>query len=139
MYGLTPFEKKSFELFNAFHDFENDFFGENGVSTFKTDIRDTGDAYIMDAELPGFAKEDITLDLNGDTLTLTAKHSENKDEKENGKYIRRERSNCSYSRTFDVSEVDTNAIGAEYKNGILTMTMPKKHPQPPTNRRLEIR
>ena len=135
MLTLTPFERRSFDLFNDFFADNN---ANNQMSSFKTDIRDTGDKYILDAELPGFNKEEIALDLNGDTLTLTAKHTENKDEKEEGKYIRRERSSCSYSRTFDVSEIDTESIGAEYKNGILTMTMPKKHPQPPVNRRLEI-
>lgn len=42
MFGLTPFERKSYDLFNAFHDFENDFFGENALQSFKTDIKDEG-------------------------------------------------------------------------------------------------
>ncbi len=42
MFGLTPFERKSYDLFNAFHDFENDFFGENALQSFKTDIKDGG-------------------------------------------------------------------------------------------------
>ena len=41
MYGLTPFERKSFDLFNAFHDFENDFFGGMAPAAFKTDIKST--------------------------------------------------------------------------------------------------
>lgn len=51
MFGLTPFERKSYDLFNAFHDFENDFFGENALQSFKTDIKDEGDKYVMEAEL----------------------------------------------------------------------------------------
>ena len=50
MFGLTPFERKSYDLFNAFHDFENDFFGENALQSFKTDIKDEGDKYVMEAE-----------------------------------------------------------------------------------------
>ena len=61
MFGLTPFERKSYDLFNAFHDFENDFFGENALQSFKTDIKDEGDKYVMEAELPGFDKDDIKL------------------------------------------------------------------------------
>lgn len=140
MFGMTPFEKKSFDLFNAFHDFENDFFGDSNFASFKTDIKDTGDSYVLDAELPGFNKEDIALDLNGDILTLTAKHSDSSEDKEeDGKYIRRERSNCSYCRSFDVSAVDTENIQAEYTNGILSVTMPKKAPTADTTKRLEIK
>ena len=51
MFGLTPFERKSYDLFNAFHDFENDFFGENALQSFKTDIKDEGDKYVMISSL----------------------------------------------------------------------------------------
>ena len=87
MYALTPFERKSFDLFNAFHDFENDFFGNTAVTRFKTDLKDEGDKYIMEAELPGFEKGDITLDITGDTLCLSAQHKQEKVEKDKQKYI----------------------------------------------------
>ncbi len=143
MYGLTPFERKSMDLFNAFHDFENDFFNGSGAvssfNEFKTDIRDEGDRYVMEAELPGFEREDIKLDLNGDTLTLSAEHSSETEDKSDKSYIRRERSFGSYRRTFDMSDVDTSRIDAEYKNGILYMNLPKKQSTAPTSRRLEIK
>ncbi len=140
MYGMTPFEKKTFDLFNAFHDFEDDFFKGNSITSCKTDIKDEGDKYVLEAELPGFEKDDIKLDLNGDSLVIKAEHSENKDEKDDdGKYIRRERTYGSYQRSFDVSAVDTDKIDAEYKNGILVLNMPKKQPEVPAARRLEIK
>lgn len=140
MYGITPFEKKTYDLFNAFHDFEDNFFGSSTFPAFKTDIKDEGDQYILEAELPGFNKEDIKLDLNGDKLIITAEHSANNEEKNNdGKYVRRERSYESYQRMFDISTVDANRISAEYKNGILTLDMPKKKPVEPTTKRLEIK
>lgn len=56
MFGLTPFERKSYDLFNAFHDFENDFFGENALQSFKTDIKDEGDKYVNGSRASGLCK-----------------------------------------------------------------------------------
>lgn len=141
MFGLTPFERKSYDLFNAFHDFEKDFFGsETSFNSCKTDIKDNGDKYVLEAELPGFDKQDISLDIDGGFLTLTAEHSSENEEKDNdGKYIRRERSYGSYRRSFDISNVNADKIDAEYKNGVLTVALPKKEIAPPETKRLEIR
>lgn len=138
MFGLTPFERKSYDLFNAFHDFENDFFGGNTLQSFKTDIKDEGDKYVMEAELPGFDKDDIKLDISGNNLVLTAEHkAENEDKKD--KYIRRERTYGSYQRSFDLTGIDTDKIAAEYKNGILTLDLPKMQEVKPETKRLEIK
>lgn len=141
MYGLTPFEKNGFDIFNAFNDFEKNFFGGSmPVNTCKTDIRDEGEKYVMEAELPGFTKEDIKLDINGSYLVLTAEHKNEKDEKDDkGKYIRRERSYGSYTRSFDITGVDTENISAEYKDGILKIDLPKKASEEPPVKRLEIK
>lgn len=141
MYGLTPFERKGYDLFNAFHDFEKDFFGsETPFNSCKTDIKDKGDKFVLEAELPGFDKQDIHLDIDGGFLTLTAERkSENEEKDEDGKYIRRERSYGSYRRSFDISNVNTDMIDAEYKNGVLTVSLPKKEIAPPETKRLEIR
>lgn len=141
MYGLTPFEKSGFDIFNAFNDFEKNFFGGSmPVNTCKTDIRDEGEKYVMEAELPGFTKEDIKLDINGSYLVLTAEHKNEKDEKDyKGKYIRKERSYGSYTRSFDITGVDTENISAEYKDGILKIDLPKKASEEPPVKRLEIK
>lgn len=141
MYGLTPFERKSYDLFNAFHDFEKDFFGNApSFNSCKTDVRDDGSKFVLEAELPGFDKQDINLDINDGFLTLTAERcSENEEKDKGGKYIRRERSYGSYRRSFDISNVNADAIDAEYKNGILTVNLPKKEIAPPTSKRLEIK
>ena len=141
MYGLTPFEKSGFDIFNAFNDFEKNFFGgSRPVNTCKTDIRDEGEKYVMEAELPGFTKEDIKLDINGSYLVLTAEHKNEKDEKDDkGKYIRRERSYGSYTRSFDITGFDTENISAEYKDGILKIDLPKKASEEPPVKRLEIK
>ena len=143
MYTMTPFEKKHFDLLNAFHDFENDFFAGTGWSTCKVDVRDEGDKFVMEAELPGFEKEDIHLDVQGDCLKLSAEHhtdSEDKDnKKDKKKYIRKERSEVSYQRSFDLSGIDADKLEAEYKNGILYVTLPKKQSEAPTSKRLEVK
>ncbi|MGN0639273.1 MAG: Hsp20/alpha crystallin family protein [Huintestinicola sp.] len=135
MYGLTPFEK-AFGVFDPFADFEKD--GKR-ISACRTDIREEDDRYVMESELPGFDKQDISIDITGSSLTLKAEHSENNDEKDkNGRYIRRERTFGSYQRSFDISGIDADHISADYKNGILIMILPKKQPDVPVSRRLEI-
>ena len=141
MLRIIPFERNNYDVFDAFRDFENSFFGSNfALSTHcRTDIREEEDKYILEAERPGFEKEEISLDLDGACLVLKAEKSSGKEEKDKGgKYICRERTYGSYQRTFDVSGVDTEHIHAEYKNGVLELIMPKKSPEKPTSRRLEI-
>jgi HSP20 family protein len=141
MYGLTPFGGTGFDLWNAFNDFDKDFFGGRmPINNCKTDIRDDGNKYVLESELPGFEKEDIKLDISGTQLTISAEHSQNNDEKDDkGNYIRRERTFGSYKRSFDIGDIDADAISAEYRNGILTINLPKKAPEAPVARRLEIK
>lgn len=141
MYGLTPFGGTGFGLWDAFNDFDKNFFGgKMPLNNCKTDIRDDGNKYVLESELPGFEKEDIKLDISGTQLTIAAEHSTNNDEKDDkGNYIRRERSFGSYKRSFDIGDIDTEAISAEYKNGILTIELPKKAPEAPVSKRLEIK
>ncbi|MBR1562485.1 MAG: Hsp20/alpha crystallin family protein [Ruminococcus sp.] len=139
MFALTPFERRSYDLFNAFHDFEDDFFKTPQLRSFRTDIKDEGDRYLMEAELPGFDKEDIKLDITGNTLTLSAEHKSEAEDKKEDNYIRRERSFGSYQRSFDLTGIDADRIEAEYKNGILELTLPKIVETKPETRRLEIK
>ena len=115
------------------------FFGSNDLAEFKTDVTDEGDHFLLEADLPGFNKKDIKLDISGDVLTVSAeRHSklEEKDKKE--KIVRVECSYGSYSRQFDISAVDADAIKAKYENGVLQLVLPKKKFEKPESRRLEI-
>ncbi len=140
MYGLIPFEN-NYHIFDAFNDLEKNFFRDSmPVNTCRTDIREDEDKFVMETELPGFAKEDIAIDVSGSVLTLKAEHKTQREDKgEDGRYIRRERSYGAYSRTFDISDIDADGITADYKDGILTMNLPKKQKQVPASRRLEIK
>ena len=151
MLDLRPYRKnESRALYNPFREmeeFEKRFFGEpfssffvsRDIAEFKTDITDEGENYVLEADLPGFDKSDIHLDLSDNTLTISAeRHSEheNKDKKE--KYVRVERSYGKYSRQFDVSGIDSEGIKAKYENGVLKLTLPKKQEVLPETKRLEI-
>ncbi|MBE6631316.1 MAG: Hsp20/alpha crystallin family protein [Ruminococcaceae bacterium] len=130
--------------FKEMEEFRRNFFGDpffsgRDIAEFKTDISDEGDRYLLESDLPGFSKEDIKLDINGDILTINAERKyegEEKDEK--GRYIRRERSFGSYSRAFDISGIKSEDITAKYENGVLKLSLPKKQPSVPESRRLTI-
>jgi HSP20 family protein len=108
------------------------------LASFRTDVTDTGDAFVLDAELPGFKKEDIKIDIENDCLTITAERKVDEEEKKKN-FIKRERFYGSYSRSFDVSGVNVDEIQAEYTDGMLKLTMPKKVETVPPTRRLEIK
>ncbi|MGN0691597.1 MAG: Hsp20 family protein, partial [Oscillospiraceae bacterium] len=71
MFGLTPYERQFFAPF--FGDLEKAT-NSPGLPGFKTDVKDTGDSYVIEAELPGFKKEDIKIDINGDSMTICAEN-----------------------------------------------------------------
>lgn len=140
MFDLIPFEHRNNDLFRYFDDMERAFFGGNtDIAPCKTDILDEGNRFVLKADLPGFKKEDIHLDIEGDRLTISAEHSEeNKTEDQKNNFIRRERRYGSMSRSFDVSGIDTSGIQAKYENGVLELTLPKKEATVAPNRRIEI-
>ncbi len=141
MFGMLPFERGNDNTFDTFDKFMRNFFDHSNTSlpAFRTDIRDAGDKFILEAELPGFEKEDIKLDLKDGILTISAEHNENNDQKdEKGNYIRRERRYGSFSRSFDVTGIDENGITAAYKNGVLELSLPKAVPAVPEAKRISI-
>ena len=117
-------------------EFERRFFGQR-TPAMRTDIRETENAYILEADLPGFTREDVHAEIKNGYLTIRAEHkSETEDKKEN--YLRRERSYGSFSRTFDLEGIDADAITASFKDGVLTLELPKLQPKTEEARRLEI-
>lgn len=101
---------------------------EKGESTImKTDVRVVDNNYVLDIDVPGYDKENIKLELERGYLTVTASEEKKEDiEDKKEKYIRRERYYGKCSRTFYVGENITDEdIKANYKNGILSITVPK--------------
>ena len=141
MFGMLPFERGNDNTFDTFDRFMHNFFDNSNTTlpAFRTDIRDAGDKFVLEAELPGFEKEDIHLDLKDGILTIAAEHKENADQKDDkGNYIRRERRYGSFSRSFDVTGIDENGITAAYKNGVLELSLPKAVPVVPEAKRISI-
>ena len=141
MFGMLPFERDNNNLFDTFDNFTRSFFRNSNADlpAFRTDIRDDGDKFVLEAELPGFNKEDISLDVKDGILTVSAEHKESSDQKDDKvNYIRRERRYGSFTRSFDISGIDENAITAVYNNGILELSLPKVVPAVPETRRIAI-
>lgn len=140
MFEIIPFGRRSYfsDPFRAFDNMERGFF-RGSLQGFRTDVTEDDSSYQIAAELPGFKKEEISLDVQGDCLTISAQHEDSSEESDEKKsYIKRERFYGSYSRSFDVTGVDIDAIKAEYNDGILKIDLPKVIPVAPESRRLEI-
>ena len=146
MFELTPYFHNRhsrgvnvYDPFRELDDLERSFFSER-VHTFGTDITDNGDSYTVETDLPGFNKDDIKIDIAGDTMTVSAeRHSNYEKDDKKSKYVRVERTYGSYSRAFDITGIDSENITAAYDNGVLTLTLPKKAAKEPETRRLEIK
>lgn len=108
---------------NAFNDFFKPtlFNGCGTANLMKTDVKETDDAFELAVDLPGFDKQDLKLSLDDGYLTIEAK----KEDKQEEKYLRRERS-CSYKRSYYVGkQVTEEDVKAKYENGVLNVTVPK--------------
>ena len=114
-------------------------YGKHSKNLMKTDVRETENSYELDVDLPGFKKEDIQLQLDGDTLTIQAqRHSEHEEQEKKGKYVCCERSYGAYSRSFDVSGIRAEGITASYDSGVLTLKLPKKTVEVSSSRQISI-
>ena len=152
MFGLVPYRKISTNnntgnIFREMEELERRFFGDSfsslfkteGTTGFRTDISDQGDSYLLEADLPGFDKDSIHIDLSEDTLTISAeRHSEHEEEDKKGSYVCCERSYGRYQRSFDVSGIDQDGIKAKYADGVLSLTLPKVPEVQPAVKRLQI-
>ena len=118
---------------NAGNKIEKKLYGRHAKNMMKTDIKEQEDGYELEMDLPGFTKDEITAELKDGYLTISASKGLDKDEqeKETGKYIRRERYAGACQRSFYVGEdITEQDIKAEFKHGILKLFVPKKEVQP---------
>ena len=118
--------RNDFDLFDEM--FRDPFFEGTESKVMKTDIKEKKDKYLIDIDLPGYEKEDIKMEISDGYLTVHASvNKEVDDEKEKGKYVRKERYVGECSRSFYVGEnVKEEEIKAKFKNGTLTIEVPKK-------------
>lgn len=110
-----------------FDDMFDNFFIEKSNSNMKCDVYEKGGNYHIEMDIPGFDKNDISIEVKNDYLTITAeKNNEISEEDKDKRYIRQERSYGKYQRSFYVGDIDTNEVEAEFKNGMLKVVIPKK-------------
>lgn len=113
------------DLFDeAFDSFFNPTFFNLDEGTMKTDIKENNNGYTIDIEMPGYQKENITVNLEDGYLTVRAKKKEELNNEQDVKYLRRERS-LSCSRSYYVGDIDEKEIKAKFDNGVLTLFIPK--------------
>ena len=103
----------------------------SGFSAPKVDVKENKNAYTLEMELPGRTEKDVDIELDHDNLTIQSVKEEKKEEKKEGKesekYILKERRTSGFTRRFTLpSDVDTESINANFKNGVLTISMKKK-------------
>lgn len=123
-------ETTNFDFDKEFEKMTRPLYGKHAANMMKTDVRQTENSYELDIDLPGFKKDEITVQLDNGYLNITAAKGLDKDEeKKDGQYIRRERYAGSMSRTFYVGDTLTqNDIHAKFEDGILKLSVPKQEP-----------
>lgn len=136
---LVP-RRNSFDIFDDF--FDEGFFPKKERNLMKTDIREKKDKYIIDIDLPGFEKENISLSLNSGYLDISAKTEKEENSEDEERFVRQERFYGECSRSFYVGEdITEEDIHAKFNNGILKIEIPKKEKQEklPESKQIEIK
>ena len=103
-------------------------YGKHAKNLLKTDVRETGNTYELDIDLPGFKKDEISIDLKDGYLSISAAKGLDRDQEDKkGKYIRQERYAGACSRSFFVGEgVEPKDVSAKFEDGILKISLPKQ-------------
>lgn len=120
-----------------FRSFFAPFATDSFAGGFKVDVRDTGDTYLLEADLPGFKRDQVKIEVDDGILTIRAEMDESKnDEKDN--YVMCERRYGRMQRSFNINGVSEAGITAEFTDGVLKLTLPKATEKPKTGRSIEI-
>ena len=125
-FGFPFYDDKDFKKM------EKKLYGHREKNLMKTDVKEHENGYVLEMDLPGFKKDEVKVALENGYLTVSAaKEAEKEQEKEGGKYIRRERYSGACQRTFYIGEeVQQEDIKGEFKHGILKLAIPKKEQKP---------
>ena len=117
-----------FPTFRQLNDIDRKLYGRHAAQEMRTDVHEHEDHYEMDIDLPGFKKEDITVNLENGYMTVNAAKGLDKETTtKKGKIIRQERYAGALQRSFYLGEGLTEEdITAKFENGVLSLTIPKK-------------
>ena len=144
MFGLVPFRSNSiYGIQDEFEDLISNFFNDrfftsgNFTSAFNVDLRENDKAYLVTADLPGVNKENINVEFNNNTLSISAKIEDVIEDNRNG-YIAKESHYGQFQRNFYLDGVDENKIMAKFENGILNIVLPKKNKNIDSEKIIEV-
>ena len=136
MFGMIPYRNnRNVAPRGFFDDFTSDFFKPffdsfgmvRPEQAMKVDVRDEGDHFTLEADMPGVSKDALKVEVTNGMLTISADYDEKKEEKgEDDKYVYRERRCGSMRRSFNVEGIREDDITAEFKDGVLKLTLPKQ-------------
>ena len=150
MAGMLPrlFGENMFDVMNPFTDEDfymnepkrDPLFGRHANRVMRTDIHESKDAYLLEIDLPGFAKNEVTAELKDGYLTVSAKKILDEDqENQKGRVLRQERYTGSCQRSFYVGEgVRESDCQATFENGILSIRIPKHVPAQQARKAISI-
>lgn len=115
----------------SFPDIDKALYGKHAKNMMKTDVKETDQGYEVFIDLPGFKKDEVSVQLENGYLTIQAAKGLDKEEKDkHGKYLRKERYAGGMSRSFYVGDaIKKEDIHAKYENGILKLALPKEEPK----------
>ncbi|NLP64560.1 Hsp20/alpha crystallin family protein [Paraburkholderia sacchari] len=110
---------------------------DNDLAAMKIDVTESDKAYTVKAELPGVNKQDIDVKIDGNVVSIHAKVERNTEQKEGERVIRRERYSGAFARSFSLAgDIDESTASAQYQDGVLSLTLPKKAPT--EHKRLQV-
>ncbi|MCR1934822.1 heat shock protein Hsp18 [Clostridium tepidum] len=145
MFDMIPFRRNDLsrrdDVFSPFFKnfFNDDFFAEisNINKHFNVDLKETDEKYLIEADLPGTKKEDISIDFHNNNLIINAKREESTENKKED-YVRRERRYGEFRRSFYIDNADEDKINASFDNGVLKIVIPKANKDNDKRKRIEI-
>ncbi len=148
MFELRPFNRRRDDIMERFTKVFDDVFNQDffpsvskDYQSLRTDITESNDAYLVEADLPGFSKDDIQIEIENNQLTIRAKREDEKEERDkDDRFIRKERHFGEFVRSFYVENIDQDKVDATLKDGVLQITLPKLKPDKDGSaKRIEIK
>lgn len=146
MFEMVPFRKNGLAKRgdDFFNNFFNNFFNDEFLApanfmgnSFKVDLKETENSYVVEADLPGVSKDAINIEYENNYLTISAKREDNIEDKKDN-YVRRERHYGEFRRSFYVDNIDEAKIDASFKDGVLKVNIPKLDKGIQRKRRIDI-
>ena len=144
--AITPFTRGTMRDFVSLRDVMDRLFeesvlphGNGGATSFAVDLKEDADKYELRAEMPGVRPEDVQIEVTAGTISISGEFKQ-KDEQKEGEYIRREIRQGRFHRMFSLPvEIDPKKVDASFRDGVLTVTLPKGEAMRPRQIRVQDR